>query len=346
MRADTLSDEQQWHDDYRAASHDLMDVPKVLEADARVRSGQRGPARVHVLARGSHIQQASRVGVFAGSFNPLTIAHAAVAEAADAALGLDTLLWAFARVTVDKERVTRASLGDRVVQLEAHLRRRAADGLLLMDAGLYADQAEALRTIIGAETELWLIVGYDKIVQIFDPRYYDDRELALRRLFSAAALLVVPRDEGSEADLKALLDVPANRPYAVGVRYLPLPPGLAHVSSTAARARARAGDARTPEDWRGLLAAAGAALTLVTGAYEEPRRLSTGETVDRYGLRLAWIEALQALPESALSSINFTRLMEVTCAESAAGEAVRRWLRGERQPDDPEDVAALIARYV
>ena len=37
------------------------------------------------------------------------------------------------------------------------------------------------------------IYGYDKVVQIFDPRYYDDRDAALDRLFALSSLLVAPR---------------------------------------------------------------------------------------------------------------------------------------------------------
>ena len=55
-------------------------------------------------------------------------------------------------------------------------------------------------------------------MQIFDPRYYDDREAALRRLFGQAAFLVAPRDEHSAADLAALLGRPQNAPYAGRVR--------------------------------------------------------------------------------------------------------------------------------
>ena len=39
---------------------------------------------------------------------------------------------------------------------------------------------------------LVFLVGFDKIVQIFDPRYYDDREDALRQLFSVASFAVAP----------------------------------------------------------------------------------------------------------------------------------------------------------
>lgn len=336
--------EQQWLDRYLAASRDVMDLGHVLDVDARVREGQRRHERVTLLAGGDRARHAARVGVLAGSFNPMTIAHAAVADAVSAA-GIDALLWALARVTVDKEQVTRASLVDRAIQVEAHLRGRPADGVLVMDAGLYADQAEALRASLGPRTELWLVVGFDKIVQIFDPRYYEDRDLALRRLVSSAGLFVVPRQASSAPDLAALLDAPTNRPYATRVRYLPLPQEVARVSSTAARARARAGGAGNPDDWRALLTAEGAALTLATRAYEEPLLLRDGDVVDRYGIRLAWIDALRSAPERERSALSLARLMELACAENASGAAVRRWLRGERKPDDPEDAVALVARY-
>jgi nicotinamide-nucleotide adenylyltransferase len=344
MGADTAHG-QEWLDRYMAAGRDLMDLGHVLDVDARVHAGQRAHERLTLLAGGDRARQATRVGVLAGSFNPMTIAHAAVAEAVSAA-GMDTLLWALARVTVDKEQVTRASLVDRAIQVEAHLRGRPMDGVLVMDAGLYADQAQALRAVLRPETELWLIVGFDKIVQIFDPRYYDDRDFALRRLFSTAGLLVVPREGSSAPDLAALLAAPANRPYAARVRYLPLPHDLARISSTAARARAGdAGNAGSPEAWRALLTPEGAALTLETGAYDPPFHLSDGDVVERYALRLAWIETLRSVPERERLALSLARLMERACAQNASGTAIRRWLHGARQPGDPEDAVALIARY-
>ncbi|HEX2324230.1 MAG TPA: hypothetical protein VHQ00_02465, partial [Chloroflexota bacterium] len=130
---------------------------------------------------------------------------------------------------------------------------------------------------------------HDKIVQILDPRYYDDREAALRRLFGQAAFLVAPRDEHSSADLAALLSRPQNAPYAGRVRPLPLDPRLARLSSTAVRAAALRG-----EGLRELVPPTVERFLDATGAYKAP----DGEGA--YGHRVAALDALEGLSEPAL----------------------------------------------
>src|SRR5579859_1194655 len=72
-----------------------------------------------ILSAGESLQKSRRVGLLAGSFNPLTKAHVALAKAARAAGQLDTILWTLTVVTVDKEHVERASLVDRLLQMHA-----------------------------------------------------------------------------------------------------------------------------------------------------------------------------------------------------------------------------------
>ena len=107
--------------------------------------------------------------------------------------------------------------------------------MLLFNRGLYVDQALAARTRWPDLDTLLFLVGYDKIVQIFDPRYYDDRDAALQKLFRLASFLVAPRDDATADDFAALLSRPENRPFAARVRSLPLPSAVAAVSSTGLR---------------------------------------------------------------------------------------------------------------
>lgn len=202
-------------------------------------------ARPAVVAAGAgRLRTAQRVGLLAGSFNPLTLAHVALAKAAKRAAKLN-ITWALTVVTVDKERVTRASLPERLAQLDAYIgstirKGQSADNLVILGHGLYVEQAQAMRTLMAPAAELYIIVGFDKIVQIFEPRYYDDREAALRALFAQARLLVAPRDDQGEADLRALLARPENQPYAQFVTHCPLEPTYATDSSTEARQLAAA----------------------------------------------------------------------------------------------------------
>ena len=199
-----------------------------------------------------------RLALLAGSFNPPTMAHLALAAAA-AATGLaDEVTLTISRVTVDKETVTRATLLDRLLVLSLLLERLNGSGSAalfsagLINRGLYADQALAVRSALPSLEALYFVVGFDKILQVMDPRYYDDRDRALDGLFSLASFLVAPRAERSSADLERLFRLPQNRPYRERVHSLPLPAQYADHSSTTART----GDAiaHLPAEARAFLA--------------------------------------------------------------------------------------------
>jgi hypothetical protein len=144
--------------------------------------------------------------------------------------------------TVDKERVTGILLEDRLWLL-CRLLPDVGDGaaVLALNRGLYVEQAAALRASLLQLRELVFVVGFDKMVQILDTRYYQDREAALRELFGIARFLVAPRDHFTVADVRRLLAEPENRRYADRVTTLPLDPALATVSSTDARSLAGTG---------------------------------------------------------------------------------------------------------
>ncbi len=176
-----------------------------------------------------------RIAILPGSFNPLHQGHVALAAAALATNAATEVWLALARVTVDKEHVTGALLEDRLIALRHFVQDRPRYGVLLFNRGLYVDQALAARTHWPDLDTLLFLVGYDKIVQIFDPRYYDDRDSALQKLFGLASFLVAPRDDAMVDDLATLLSRPENRPFAERVRSLPLPSAVAAVSSTGIR---------------------------------------------------------------------------------------------------------------
>ncbi len=221
---------------YRAAAA-LLDDPAALARLARAAATVTASEEpcVAPLAGARRLRSARRVGLFAGSFNPLTRAHVTLVNAALRAADLDVVIWACAVASVDKERVERAALVDRLAQMRAFVAGRRRDALALLNRGLYVDEARAIRALLMPSADLLMLVGFDKIVQIFDHRYYADRDAALRELFSLASLLVAPRaDDGAEA-LAALLARPENRPFATQVRYLDVPPTYARDSSTEAR---------------------------------------------------------------------------------------------------------------
>ena len=279
----------------------------------------------------------ARLGVLAGSFNPLTLAHTALARQALAHGGLDAVAFALSVRTVDKEQVTGAALEDRVLALELYAARRPGHAVLLLNRGLYVDQAAALRAAYPALRELAFVVGYDKVMQIFDPRYYDDRDAALSRLFELATLLVAPRSGRGRAELDALLARPENRPFAGAVRWLPLDDAYTRLSATAVRDGA-AGTERVegvPPETRAFMRA--------TDVYAPPRRLHDGEVVDIYGVRLALLRVLAGTRPWADRGADLGRLLRLARRPGRRGREFRTWLASP--PTDERTRAVALAAF-
>ena len=220
-----------------------------------------GPPSARLL-RAPRAGLGARVGVLPGSFDPLTAAHAALARAALRSGAMDSLLFLLSVQVIDKEDRASAALADRALVLLRHVARRRRCGVAVANRGLYVDEAEALAPLLAPGAELWFVVGHDKIVQIFDPRYYADRDAALARLFALAGFLVAPRADASAAALAALLARPENAPYRHRVRPLPLPAAYRDQSATALREALAAG--RAPHH---LIAPEAAAFSAATGCY-------------------------------------------------------------------------------
>lgn len=134
------------------------------------------------------------VGVYPGSFNPPTVAHLAIAEAAVRQCGLDRVDCSLSTVTLGKEAdAALAELGGRVNALERLARSRPWLGVRVTDAQLLADIAEGYDVVV---------LGADKWNQLLDPSWYggvDARDAALARL---PRLAVAPRPPHPLDDLE------------------------------------------------------------------------------------------------------------------------------------------------
>lgn len=125
-----------------------------------------------------------RRGVYPGSFDPPTVAHLAIAEAAVGTHGLDRLDLAASRRPIDKEHVEIPRLEDRIVVLERVVSTRPWLGVVVTDHRLLVDIAEGYDL---------LVVGADKYAQLYDVRYYDDEAALAAALRRLPALAVAPR---------------------------------------------------------------------------------------------------------------------------------------------------------
>jgi hypothetical protein len=187
--------------------------------------------------------------------------------------------------TVDKEGVERPLLLDRIVLLQKLLHRRVpGTGILLFNRGLYVDQAEAVQRSFPEVKRIFFLMGFDKIVQILDPRYYQDRDAALRDLFQLADLLVAPRGNDGEQALADLLQQPQNRQFARYIHPLPLNRAYRDISSTHVRQRANGYTHEIPQEVQRFMR--------TTRAYEPPLKRADGSEIDYYGERMKSLDAL------------------------------------------------------
>ncbi len=165
-------------------------------------------------------------GVYPGSFDPLTVAHVAIADAAQQAAALDKLDLAISQQTLGKEAGAYTSADERLAAIARAARTRPWLSGLVTDASLIADIARGYDVVV---------MGADKWAQVNDPAWYASAEARDEAVASLPRVLVVPRP-GFATDGADVLEIDARH---------------AHVSST----RARAGDhhLRAPEGRRRVI---------------------------------------------------------------------------------------------
>lgn len=178
----------------------------------------------------------TRRGVYPGSFNPLTVAHLEIAEAAIRSCRLDRLDLAISRVALGKAGVTRPRVEDRAAVLERAAAGRPELGVIVTDRQLLAEIAEGYDVIV---------LGADKWAQVVDVAFYEDEAHRDAAVAALPHLAVAPRQ---------------GLPVPVGdVTVLPVE--LHHVSATAARLGERS-----------LFAPEAVAFDDATGAWSDPAR--------------------------------------------------------------------------
>jgi nicotinic acid mononucleotide adenylyltransferase len=168
------------------------------------------------------------------------VGHVALAEAA--AREVDLVLLVYATAPLPKAPGASPALLDEPSRIEALVRlarARVGLGAAVASHGLLVDQVEAVRDALPG-SRIVLAVGSDKLLQVLDPAWYEDRNAALRRLFDRAVVRYAVRGEEDDMVRRALAD-PANARWAGSIGRLDLPSGVAEVSSSLVRERLRRG---------------------------------------------------------------------------------------------------------
>lgn len=175
----------------------------------------------------------ARLGILAGTFNPPTRAHLALARAA--LERVDEVLFALPRRFPHKS-YEGASFEDRVRMLQAALEDCERCSLAATEGGLFIEIARECRSAYPPGTELFFICGDDAAERIVNWDYgHPD---AIREQLREFQLLVAPRARAWQppAELRDR------------IHPLPLEGGYEHVSATEVRRRIREG-----EPWRHLV---------------------------------------------------------------------------------------------
>ena len=221
---------------------------------ATVLEGLRATSEPTLILRPRPDAPPASVALLAGSFDPLTVGHAAMADVSASLADLLVLLYSVR--TLPKERgPAPALLGEegRALALERFCATRGYSAGFCSH-GLLSEQVEAADERF-PEAELTVVVGSDKLLQLLDPRWYEDPEAALAALFARASVAFAMR-AGDEAAVGRALASPEHRRWTSRVRSLPVPPEVAAVSSREVRERVARGEdvsELVPEEFLRLL---------------------------------------------------------------------------------------------
>ena len=176
------------------------------------------------------------LGIFSGSFNPLTVAHVKMIEESQAQFGLEEILLCLAKSNVDKG-VFGFSLADRLLMLKRYAMQRGDVSVAACSHGRYVDKIKAIRTVYPPRTSCLFITGYDTLTRLFDSKYYADMHAELEPLFDQCRFITANRKEYNADAIQRFLSEPKLRHYARNINVIELPDAYAEVSSTAIRER-------------------------------------------------------------------------------------------------------------
>jgi nicotinic acid mononucleotide adenylyltransferase len=176
--------------------------------------------------------------MLAGTFDPVTIGHLAMAAAARWQADLVVLVYSV-RTLPKSAGAEPPLLGERerIRTVAAACGARDGWSLGLCSHGLLADQVAAAAERF-PDARLTVVLGSDKLAQLFDPSWYEDREAELAALFTAADVRYAVR--GGD-DVAGALAAAGELDLAGRVAPLPVDPSVAGVSSSAVRRLARTG---------------------------------------------------------------------------------------------------------
>jgi len=196
------------------------------------------------------------VALLAGSFDPVTNAHLELARAAAAHAELVVLMYSVRTLPKDPGAAgPLLSEPERIRVLAAVCDGRPGLAVGLCSHGLLADHVAAAEERFPT-ARITVVLGSDKLAQLFDPRWYDDPDAALGALFAAADVRYAVR---AGEDVDAALAAAARLGHADRVEPLDVDTITAAMSSRTVREGVRSGrdvGGLVPEEALGAVLAA------------------------------------------------------------------------------------------
>jgi nicotinate-nucleotide adenylyltransferase len=211
------------------------------------RVGAGGEPRIELIKRAQ--VSGPRLGVFAASFNPITLAHIELMRRAAARFSLDETLALAGRTNADKKNYE-CPLEERLRMLALTFACEARVSTGLSSHAYYVDMLAALERAYPPETHLHFIVGFDTFERVLDrdecytAKYFHrfgSRADALGHLLGRSRLIVAGRSGAGYADVRALVER-EQVAHAESILYLDFPSDLGERSATDVRRRVRAGE--------------------------------------------------------------------------------------------------------
>lgn len=191
-----------------------------------------------------------RLGVFAASFNPPTVAHVELIRCATNTFSLDEVVALAGRANADKLEYE-CSLEDRLEMLRLTFASEPRVSIGISSHAFYVDMIEAIGREYPEQTDLHFIAGFDTFERVIDRedrytaryhRSFSDRSSALKYLFTKSKFIVAARSGAGREAVERLLETEPAVPRDQ-VLFLEFPDEMGEVSATEVRRRRRIGEA-------------------------------------------------------------------------------------------------------
>jgi nicotinate-nucleotide adenylyltransferase len=175
-----------------------------------------------------------RLGVLGGAYNPITLAHLAMADAVVQTFQLHEVLFVLSQIPPHKT-IFGATLEQRLAMMQLAVADYPYASIGLSTHGLFIDIYQSLLAVYSQQPEVFFLTGRDAAERILT-WHYEDAPSALHQMFTSFQLIVCDREGAFR-----LPDNPLLSPYAQRIHRCPLPANYNAVSSTEVRQRCRQG---------------------------------------------------------------------------------------------------------